>query len=208
MRAVNAFQPLICLHFTSMITQLLLLLLLLLVYSTTFHIYSGECTKVRRTKHHVLHQHQHRLSCRHSRFDSLEVLKGVVPVTGSDRRPVTRAMSAESGSSSEMTLSGYMLACCRAFACPPVRGQPSKSQPPLTNSGVASAVQRLLHKVDDQGVGNKLASVHVSPGFLAEGQSGFDCSAQQIRRGVFNSSMILSHWLPFPEAGAPDMIRR
>ena len=40
--------------------------------------------------------------------------------------------------------------------------------------------ERLLHKVDDQGIRNKLAGVHVSPGFLAEGRAGFDCSAQQI----------------------------
>jgi hypothetical protein len=42
-----------------------LLLLLLLVYSTTFHIYSGECNKS------LQNQTLGRLSCRRSRFDGL-----------------------------------------------------------------------------------------------------------------------------------------
>jgi len=40
--------------------------------------------------------------------------------------------------------------------------------------------ERFFHKVDDQGIRNKFAGVHVSPGFLAEGRASFDCSAQQI----------------------------
>ena len=40
--------------------------------------------------------------------------------------------------------------------------------------------ERLLPEVDDQGIRNKLAGIHVSLGFLAEGRAGFDCSAQQI----------------------------
>ena len=38
----------------------------------------------------------------------------------------------------------------------------------------------LLHEVDDEGVRNKLASIHVRLGFLTEGRAGFDCSTQHV----------------------------